>query len=113
MFDSYFNKDSRNIIFFQEESLILGEGRPENVGKIGNNRDIVIQIREGPISKGNVSLHPRYQNPCGASIFSHARPNFGDKNNSLYNLQMTKRLMLSTRNSYNFVEKSPSVLGLI
>ena len=37
--DSPFNEDPKNIIF-SREVLILGEGRPENLGKMGNNRDI-------------------------------------------------------------------------
>ena len=32
--DSPFNEDPKNIIFFRE-ALISGEGRPENLGKIG------------------------------------------------------------------------------
>ena len=36
--DSPFNKDPKNIFF--QEALILGEERPENVRKMGNNRDI-------------------------------------------------------------------------
>ena len=42
--DSPFNEDPKNMIFFSSEALILGEGRPENLGKMGNNRDIVMQI---------------------------------------------------------------------
>ena len=38
--DSPFNEDPKNIIFFSREALISGEGRPENLGKMGNNRDI-------------------------------------------------------------------------
>ena len=37
--DSPFNEDPKNIIFFQGGPN-FGEGRPENVGKMGNNRDI-------------------------------------------------------------------------
>ena len=37
--DSPFNKDPKNIIFFRE-ALISGDGRLENLGKMGNNRDI-------------------------------------------------------------------------
>ena len=39
MVDSPFNEDPKNTNF-SREALILGEGRPENLGKIGNNRDI-------------------------------------------------------------------------
>ena len=38
--DSPFNEDLKNTILFSSETLISGEGRPENVGKMGNNRDI-------------------------------------------------------------------------
>ena len=33
------NEDPKNIIF-SREALILGEGRLENLGKMGNNMDI-------------------------------------------------------------------------
>ena len=38
--DSPFNEDPKNIIIFSREALISGEGRPEYLGKMGNNRDI-------------------------------------------------------------------------
>ena len=38
--DSPFIKHSKNINFFSREALISGEGRPENLEKMGNNRDI-------------------------------------------------------------------------
>ena len=38
--DSSFNKDPKKIIFFSREALISEERRPENLGKMGNNRDI-------------------------------------------------------------------------
>ena len=37
--DSPFNEDPKNI-FFSREALISGEGRSENLGKMGNNRNI-------------------------------------------------------------------------
>ena len=37
--DSPFNEDPKNNTF-SREALISGEGRPENLGKMGNNRDI-------------------------------------------------------------------------
>ena len=40
IFDSPFNEEPRNINFFPSETLISGEGRPENLRKMGNNRDI-------------------------------------------------------------------------
>ena len=38
--DSPFNEDPKNVILFSREALISGEGRPENLNKMGNNRDI-------------------------------------------------------------------------
>ena len=37
--DSPFNEDPKNIVF-SREALISGEERSENLGKMGNNRDI-------------------------------------------------------------------------
>ena len=37
--DSPFNEDPKNIIF-SREALISGEGRSENLGKMGNSRNI-------------------------------------------------------------------------
>ena len=37
--DNRFNEDPK-IIHFSIKALISGEGREENLGKIGNNRDI-------------------------------------------------------------------------
>ena len=37
---SHFNKNPKNINFFSREALISGEGWPENLGKMGNNKDI-------------------------------------------------------------------------
>ena len=37
--DSPFNEDSKNITFLAREALILGEGRPENSGKMAQNRE--------------------------------------------------------------------------
>ena len=39
MVDSPFNEDSKNIIF-SRAALISGEGQPEKLEKMGNNRDI-------------------------------------------------------------------------
>ena len=68
MVGSPFNEDSKNILFFGE-ALISGDGRPENLGKMGNNKDIVMQIGGWSISKENTASTPWYQNPCSASIF--------------------------------------------
>ena len=40
--DSPFFEDSKNIIFFSIETIISWERRPENLGKMGNNRDIFL-----------------------------------------------------------------------
>ena len=76
--DSRSTEDPRNIIF-SRVAVILGEERPENLGKIGNNRDITMQIRGWLISKENISPNHWYQNSCDASLFQHATPNFGRK----------------------------------
>ena len=39
LFDSLFNEDPKNIIFFQREPN-FGGGMAENLGKMGNNRGI-------------------------------------------------------------------------
>ena len=38
--DSPFNEDPKNVNLFSKEVLISGERWPENLGKMGNNRDI-------------------------------------------------------------------------
>ena len=58
MVDSPFNEDPQNIIFFWE-ALISGEGRPENLGEVGNNRDIYCYANRGwSISKENIGSYP-------------------------------------------------------
>ena len=47
--DSPFNEDSKNVIF-SREALISGEGRPENLGKMGNNRDIYCYANWGVVN---------------------------------------------------------------
>ena len=37
--DSSFNEDSKNIIVLAREVLMSGEGWPEHLGKIGENRE--------------------------------------------------------------------------
>ena len=44
--DSPFNEDPKNTTF-SREALILGEGRPENLGKMSNNRDIYSYANRG------------------------------------------------------------------
>ena len=45
--DSPFNEDPKDINFFSREPLISGEGRPENLRKMGNNRDIYCYANQG------------------------------------------------------------------
>ena len=44
--DSPFNEDPKNIIISRED-LIPGEGRSENLWKMGNNRDIYCYANRG------------------------------------------------------------------
>ena len=54
MVDNPFNDYSKNI--FIQGGPILGEGLPENLRKMGNNKaSIVMQIRGWSISKENIS----------------------------------------------------------
>ena len=49
-----------------------GEGRSENLGEIGTDRDIYCYADRGwSISKEKISATPWYQNPCNASVFLH------------------------------------------
>ena len=47
--DSPFNEDPKKIIL-SREVLILGEGRSENLGKMGNNRDIYCYANRGVVT---------------------------------------------------------------
>ena len=47
--DSPFNEDPKNINFFCE-ALISGEGRPENLGKMGSSRDIYCYANWGEVN---------------------------------------------------------------
>ena len=77
--DSPFNEDPKNIIVPREERL-------ENLGKMGNNRDIYCCANWGGQFRKRISAPTLwYQNPCYASIFLHARPNFRKKGkNSIF-----------------------------
>ena len=44
--DSPSNEDPKNLNFFTE-ALISGEGWPENLGKMDNNRDIIVMQTGG------------------------------------------------------------------
>ena len=77
--DNPSNKDPKNIILFQVGSNFEGW----TVGKFrenGNNKaSIVMQIGGGQFRKRILAPTSWYQNPCDASIFLHARPNFREK----------------------------------
>ena len=49
MVDSPFNKDPKTIDF-SREALISGKGRSENLGKMGNNRDIYCYANRGVVN---------------------------------------------------------------
>ena len=62
--DSPFNEDPKNINF-SREALISGEGRPENLGKMGNNKDIYCYA-----NRGVLNFKRAYQPlPPGTKIF--------------------------------------------
>ena len=48
--DSSFNADPNNISFFSREALISGEGQSENLGQMGNNRDICCYANRGVVN---------------------------------------------------------------
>ena len=77
--DSPFNEDPKNIIF-SRKALISWEGRPENLGEMGNSRDIYCYANYGEFRIRISAPIPWYQNPCDASIFLHARSNFRKNN---------------------------------
>ena len=86
MVDSLSNEDPKNIIFFQE-ALISGERRPQNLRKMGDNRDIYCYANwDGQFRKRISAPTPWYQNLSDASILLHARPHFRKKvkNNSIF-----------------------------
>ena len=59
-----------------------------NLGKMGNNRDYLLLCKSGGTGgqfRRRISTPtPWYQNPCDASIFLHARPNFRKCKNSIF-----------------------------
>ena len=78
--DSPFNEDPKNIIF-SREALILGRDGRKIEGKWAiTGTSIVMEIGGGQFRKRISAPTPWYQNPCDASIFLHARPNFKKKN---------------------------------
>ena len=65
--ESLFNEDPKNIIF-SKKALISEEGRPKNLGKMGNNRDIYCYANREVVNFERAYKPPWYQNPCDASI---------------------------------------------
>ena len=49
MVDSPCSEDSKNVIF-SREALMSGEERPENLGEMGNNRDIYCYANRGVVN---------------------------------------------------------------
>ena len=47
--DIPFNEDSKNIICLAREALILGEGRPENLGKMAKTRETYCYANQGVV----------------------------------------------------------------
>ena len=59
-----------------------GEGRPKNLGEMGNNRDIFCYANRGSQSRKRIStITSWHQNHCDASVFLHTRSNFRGKKN--------------------------------
>ena len=86
--DSRFNEDPKNINFFQGGPN-FGEGRPENLEKMGNNRDIYCYP-----NWGMVNFERAYQPlPPGTKIivmpqFSYLPDQFLGKNGKSQNLTL-------------------------
>ena len=75
--DSPFNEDSKTITVFPGKALSLEEGQLEKLEKIGNNRDICMQIGRWSIWHQNRKV---IQILCRALIqFLNARQNFRKK----------------------------------
>ena len=87
--DSPFNENSKNINCFSREVLISGEGRPENLGKMGNNRDIYCYANWG-VANFERAYQPL---PAGSKIlvmpqFSYMPDQFLGKNEKSQNLTL-------------------------
>ena len=78
--DSPFHEDPKNMIF-PREALISGKGGKENVGKMGNNRDIYCYANRGwSISKESISPQPPGTKILVMPQLSfYVRPNFREK----------------------------------
>ena len=66
---------------FLQEDPAFGGGRPENLGKFSaiTGTSVVVQLGDGQFRKRMSAPNLWYQNPCDASIFLHAKPNFRPK----------------------------------
>ena len=72
----HFQRGSQKYKFFSREALISGEGRPENLGEMGNTEGHLLLCKlGGGESQKSISVPtPWYQDPCDSSISLHARP---------------------------------------
>ena len=99
--DSPFNEDPKNVIFFRE-AIISGEGWSENLGKMGNNRDICLLCKLGV-----VNFERTYQPlPPGTKIpvipqFSYMPDQFLGKHEKSQNLTLFKVLPSQNIRTYS------------
>ena len=86
--DSPFNEDPKNIIF-SREALISGDGWPENLGKMGNNRDIYCYANWGVVNfkRAYQSLSPDTKIPVMPQ-FSYMPDQFLGKIKKIQNLTL-------------------------
>ena len=90
--DSPFNEDPKNVIFFRE-AITSGEGWSENLGKMGNNRDIYCYANWGVVNF-EITYQPL---PPGTKIpvipqFSYMPDQFLGKHEKSQNLTLFKVL---------------------
>ena len=103
--DSPFNEDPKNIIFSRE-------GRPENLGKMGNNRDICCYVNWGV-----VNFKRAYQPlPPGTKIlvmpqFSYMSDQFLGKIKKSQNLTLFRVLPSQNIRTYSKTFIWPNVFG--
>ena len=77
--DSPFNENAKNINFISRENLISGEGRLENLEKMGNNRGIYCYANRGVVNFERAYQPirtPWYQNPCDGLSFPSCQTKF-------------------------------------
>ena len=99
--DSPFNEDLKNITFSRED-LISGEGRPENLGKMGNNRDIYCYANWGVMNfeRAYQSLHPGTKIPVMPQ-FSYMPDQFLEKIKKSQNLTLFRVLPSQNIRTYS------------